>query len=283
MSATPKPKQFISNRRQKQFWQFISNRRQKQFWQFISNRRSFEMRKKCKECLLRELEKGQDLTFSDQPLLSDCECGYEICFHCWNNLVTSFTKLGMVGHCPACEEQFARDRFVKRIPRPMPKKNAWNDVSVTGLPLTLAKGAALMSYEYFGLYGKVTKISIPRTKGGAVAVLLCKYHLCWQHSGMRMIIAPAMRFLLRSWMLMWSRMGITVANMMMGTDYRQVANSESGKCIKLIKTSYGLHLSKTNKPKARNNSSKQSSDIFLRRSPLLHSTPLPTLCTNIVK
>ncbi|CAN4106955.1 unnamed protein product [Withania somnifera] len=102
------------------------------------------------------------------------------------------------GRCPACRTTYEKERVVrmqtnieragnnnasrksKQQPKAKPKTNeVKKDLAnvrviqrkmayVIGLPLSLADEDLLQQKEYFGRYGKVTKISLSRTTGGAI-------------------------------------------------------------------------------------------------------------------
>ncbi|XP_047952600.1 uncharacterized protein LOC125198259 isoform X2 [Salvia hispanica] len=128
----------------------------------------------CGEC---PMELNLELLYPNQPLLSECECGYQICFGCWNSLVARYKK-GAVGTCPACGKRYDKARFVSRLPRPKPKAIAFTTVTVRGIPLKFANDATLMSNTCFGKYGKVTKVSIARKADGEI--LFYKPSICFE-------------------------------------------------------------------------------------------------------
>lgn len=99
------------------------------------------------------------------------------------------------GRCPACRTPYDKDRIVEanfqrvagnsssrkqKVQKPKPKLNEGRkDLSnvrviqrkmayIIGLPLELADEDLLQQKDYFGQYGKVTKVSLSRTAGGTL-------------------------------------------------------------------------------------------------------------------
>ncbi|KAL1552060.1 RING-type E3 ubiquitin transferase [Salvia divinorum] len=125
-----------------------------------------------------------------------CKCGYQICVWCWHRIVDTAKKDASEGQCPACRQTYEKERIAalqaigERIalegfkrktkqPKAKPKTNEVKDLTnirviqrkmayVAGLPLNLADEDVLLRKEYFGQYGRVAKVSLSRTTGGAI-------------------------------------------------------------------------------------------------------------------
>ncbi|XP_047330025.1 uncharacterized protein LOC124933635 [Impatiens glandulifera] len=150
---------------------------------------SNEEGKKCPLC-------AEEMDWTDQQL-KPCKCGYEVCVWCWHQIMDMAEKVKSEGLCPACrtpydkkkivgmEENCERLRSIKKdqknvVQKVKPKKvEVKKDLTnvrviqrrmayVIGLPLSLADEDLLQRKEYFGLYGKVSKVSLSRTSGGTI-------------------------------------------------------------------------------------------------------------------
>ncbi|KAG5557463.1 hypothetical protein RHGRI_007640 [Rhododendron griersonianum] len=121
----------------------------------------------------------------------------QVCVWCWHHIMEMAEKDETEGRCPACRTPYDKERVVgmeancKRVvatkkdkknkpQKAKPKKpEVSNDLSgvrviqrkmayVIGLPLSLADENLLRRKEFFGQYGKVSKVSLSRTAGGAI-------------------------------------------------------------------------------------------------------------------
>ncbi|KAI3517296.1 hypothetical protein L1887_16510 [Cichorium endivia] len=148
-----------------------------------------EEEKRCPLC-------AEEMDWTDQQL-NPCKCGYEVCVWCWHHIMDMAEKDATEGRCPACRTPYDKDRIVglesnfqrvttsssnrkQKLPKPKPKPNeVRKDLSnvrviqrkmayIIGLPLDLADEDLLQRKAYFGQYGKVTKVSLSRTAGGAL-------------------------------------------------------------------------------------------------------------------
>ncbi|KAD2804996.1 hypothetical protein E3N88_38373, partial [Mikania micrantha] len=146
-------------------------------------------REKCPLC-------AEEMDWTDQQL-NPCKCGYEMCVWCWHHLMDMAEKDATEGRCPACRSPYDKDRIVgleanfhrvvgnsssqkqkvlKGKSKPHEGRKDLSNVRVIqrkmayiiGLPLDLADEDLLQQKEYFGQYGKVTKISLSRTAGGTL-------------------------------------------------------------------------------------------------------------------
>ncbi|GFP92951.1 ccr4-not transcription complex subunit 4 [Phtheirospermum japonicum] len=120
-----------------------------------------------------------------------------ICVWCWHHIIDMAEKDQTEGRCPACRTIYEKEKIVamqancgrtmmkisskkSKPPKAKPKANeVKKDLTnvrvmqrkmayVIGLPLSLADEDILVRKEYFGQYGKVTKVSLSRTAGGAI-------------------------------------------------------------------------------------------------------------------
>ncbi|XP_020547264.1 uncharacterized protein LOC105180209 isoform X2 [Sesamum indicum] len=151
---------------------------------------SNEEEKRCPLC-------AEEMDWTDQQF-KPCKCGYQVCVWCWHHIIDMAEKDGTEGRCPACRAIYEKDKVVAmqancesrtskkssnrktKPPKAKPKTDeVKKDLSnvrviqrkmayVIGLPLTLADEDLLLRKEYFGQYGKVTKVSLSRTAGGAI-------------------------------------------------------------------------------------------------------------------
>ncbi|KAL8150878.1 hypothetical protein V2J09_020686 [Rumex salicifolius] len=139
---------------------------------------------------------AEEMDLTDQQL-KPCKCGYEICVWCWNHIMGMAEKDETEGRCPACRTPYDKEKIVgttsncKRLvaDASMEKKKSQkaktrtsegrkqlssarvvrrNLVYIVGLPLSLADEDLLWRKEYFGQYGKVSKVSMSRTSAGTV-------------------------------------------------------------------------------------------------------------------
>ncbi|KAK6136307.1 hypothetical protein DH2020_029971 [Rehmannia glutinosa] len=121
----------------------------------------------------------------------------EICVWCWHHIIDMAEKDQSEGRCPACRTIYEKEKIVamqancertmtkisSRKAKPPKAKPKANEVKkdltnirviqrkmayVIGLPLNLADEDVLLRKEYFGQYGKVTKVSLSRTAGGTI-------------------------------------------------------------------------------------------------------------------
>ncbi|KAJ9539939.1 hypothetical protein OSB04_026445 [Centaurea solstitialis] len=149
---------------------------------------SNEEEKRCPLC-------AEEMDWTDQQL-KPCKCGYEVCVWCWHHIMDMAEKDATEGRCPACRTPYDKDRIVglqtnfqraancssrkQKQPKAKHKVNeVRTDLSnvrviqrkmayIIGLPLSLADEDLLQQKDYFGQYGKVTKISLSRTAGGTI-------------------------------------------------------------------------------------------------------------------
>ncbi|CAA7406280.1 unnamed protein product [Spirodela intermedia] len=140
---------------------------------------------------------AEEMDLTDQQL-KPCRCGYEICVWCWHHIVEMAEKDDSEARCPACRTPYDKERIVgtaancervvaevnaekkQKFPKAKPKTSSEarkhlnsvrviqrNLVYIIGLPSTMADENLLERREYFGQYGRVLKVSISRTTGGA--------------------------------------------------------------------------------------------------------------------
>ncbi|KAL1532793.1 RING-type E3 ubiquitin transferase [Salvia divinorum] len=150
---------------------------------------SNEEEKKCPLC-------AEEMDWTDQQFMP-CKCGYQICVWCWHHIIDMAEKDAAEGRCPACRTIYEKEKIVAmqancersmskvsnrktKQPKAKPKANeVKKDLTnirviqrkmayVIGLPLSLANEDVLLRNDYFGQYGKVTKVSLSRTAGGAI-------------------------------------------------------------------------------------------------------------------
>ncbi|XP_017249385.2 uncharacterized protein LOC108220200 isoform X3 [Daucus carota subsp. sativus] len=149
---------------------------------------TIEQGKRCPLC-------AEEMDFTDQQL-KPCECGYQVCVWCWNQIMNMAEKDGTEGRCPACRTPYDKDKIAgmeanferveantNRKHKSLKGKSKTNegkkDLStarviqrkmayVIGLPLSLADVDCLMRKEFFGQYGKICKISLSRRASGAI-------------------------------------------------------------------------------------------------------------------
>ncbi|KAL3523409.1 hypothetical protein ACH5RR_016243 [Cinchona calisaya] len=150
---------------------------------------SNEGEKRCPLC-------AEEMDWTDQQF-KPCKCGYQVCVWCWHHIIDMAEKDKTEGRCPACRTVYDKDKIVamqanceraaekhcSRKSKPPKAKPKTNEVKkdltnarviqrkmayVIGLPLSLADEDLLQRKEYFGQYGKVSKISLSRTAGGAI-------------------------------------------------------------------------------------------------------------------
>ncbi|KAF5799920.1 putative transcription factor C2H2 family [Helianthus annuus] len=150
---------------------------------------SNEEEKRCPLC-------AEEMDWTDQQL-KPCKCGYEVCVWCWHHIMDMAEKGATEGLCPACRTPYDKSRIVglksniqrvaannssrkqkqpKAKQRPNEVKKDLSNVRVIqrrmayiiGLPISLADEDLLQRKDYFGRYGKVTKVSLSRTAGGTV-------------------------------------------------------------------------------------------------------------------
>lgn len=149
-----------------------------------------EEEKRCPLC-------AEEMDWTDQQF-KPCQCGYQVCVWCWHHIMDMAEKDQTEGRCPACRVIYEKEKIVamqansERVvmkssnnkkckpPKSKPKapevKKDLTNVRVIqrkmayviGLPLSLADEDLLQRKEYFGQYGKITKMSLSRTAGGAV-------------------------------------------------------------------------------------------------------------------
>ncbi|KAI8896056.1 hypothetical protein BC833DRAFT_599074 [Globomyces pollinis-pini] len=134
----------------------------------------------------------EEIDLSDK-YFRPCPCGYRLCRFCWNHIKEDLNAL-----CPACRrpyldeniefkpvspEEFAQIKNAKKrqqkerkeqdmaakkllantkfnVGNPNVRVVQKNLVYVLGLPLNLATDEILRSHDYFGQYGKITKIVV---------------------------------------------------------------------------------------------------------------------------
>nr|XP_043634908.1 uncharacterized protein LOC122606004 isoform X2 [Erigeron canadensis] len=150
---------------------------------------SNEEEKRCPLC-------AEEMDWTDLQL-KPCKCGYEVCVWCWHHIMDMAEKEATEGRCPACRTPYDKDRIVglesnfqriaansscrkQKQPKAKQKPNEGKrDLSnirviqrrmayIIGLPLSLADEDLLRKKDYFGQYGKVTKVALSRTAGGTV-------------------------------------------------------------------------------------------------------------------
>lgn len=139
---------------------------------------------------------AEEMDWTDQQF-RPCKCGYQVCVWCWHQIMAMAEKDETEGRCPACRTVYEKEKIVamqadcenvvtkkcskkSKPPKAKPKtievKKDLTNVRVIqrkmayiiGLPLNLADEDLLQRKEYFGQYGKIVKISLSRTSGGAV-------------------------------------------------------------------------------------------------------------------
>ncbi|KAL3820086.1 hypothetical protein ACJIZ3_005991 [Penstemon smallii] len=150
---------------------------------------SNEAEKRCPLC-------AEEMDWTDQQF-KPCKCGYQICIWCWHHIIDMAEKDETDGRCPACRAIYEKEKIVatqsnyrrtmnknsnKKI-KPSKSKLKTNEIKkgltnvrviqrkmayVIGLPLSLADEDLLQRREYFGQYGKITKVSLSRTTGGTI-------------------------------------------------------------------------------------------------------------------
>ncbi|KAH6803991.1 RNA binding family protein [Perilla frutescens var. frutescens] len=150
---------------------------------------SNEEEKRCPLC-------AEEMDWTDQQFMP-CKCGYQVCVWCWHHIIDMAEKDEAEGRCPACRTIYEKEKIVamqtncertmskvsNRKTKPPKAKPKANEVKkdltnvrviqrrmayVIGLPLSLADEDVLQRKEYFGQYGKVTKVSLSRSAGGAI-------------------------------------------------------------------------------------------------------------------
>ncbi|KAF6134837.1 hypothetical protein GIB67_002238 [Kingdonia uniflora] len=140
---------------------------------------------------------AEEMDVTDQQL-KPCKCGYEICVWCWHHIMDMAEKDDTGGRCPACRTPYDKEKIVgmaascerlvaeinsdrklksqKTKSKPHDGKKHLSSVRViqrnlvyiNGLPMSVADEDALQRRDYFSQYGKVMKVSISRTAGGAI-------------------------------------------------------------------------------------------------------------------
>ncbi|XP_071686105.1 uncharacterized protein [Rutidosis leptorrhynchoides] len=154
---------------------------------------SYVEEKKCPLC-------AEEMDWTDQQL-NPCKCGYEVCVWCWHHIMDMAEKDATEGRCPACRTPYDKDRIVgletnfqrvssnsssrkQKLQKAKSKPNEGRkDLSnvrviqrkmayIIGLPLDLADEDLLQRKSYFGQYGKIMKVSLSRTSGGALQQLI---------------------------------------------------------------------------------------------------------------
>ncbi|KAK1562837.1 hypothetical protein Q3G72_017776 [Acer saccharum] len=140
---------------------------------------------------------AEEMDLTDQQL-KPCKCGYEICVWCWHHIMDMAERDSTEGRCPACRTPYDKEKIVamaancermvaeinterkQKTQKAKPKASEGrmhltnirvvqrNLVYIIGLPLNLADEELLQKREYFGLYGKVLKVSISRTASGDI-------------------------------------------------------------------------------------------------------------------
>ncbi|XP_015073961.1 uncharacterized protein LOC107018096 isoform X4 [Solanum pennellii] len=150
---------------------------------------SNEEEKRCPLC-------AEEMDWTDQQF-KPCKCGYQVCVWCWHHIMDIAEKDVSEGRCPACRTKYEMDKVVamqanferagntnvNRKSKPPKAKTKANEVRkdltnvrviqrkmayVTGLPLGIADEDLLQRKEYFGQYGKISKVSLSRTAGGSI-------------------------------------------------------------------------------------------------------------------
>ncbi|RVW56780.1 CCR4-NOT transcription complex subunit 4 [Vitis vinifera] len=136
---------------------------------------------------------AEEMDLTDQQL-KPCKCGYEICVWCWHHIMNMAEKDETEGRCPACRVPYNKEKIVgmaadckrNQFGEKMKSQKAKTKLSegrkqlgsvrviqrnlvyIVGLPLNLADEDLLQRKEYFGLYGKVLKVSMSRTAAGVI-------------------------------------------------------------------------------------------------------------------
>ncbi|KAL8544437.1 hypothetical protein ACS0TY_004841 [Phlomoides rotata] len=150
---------------------------------------SNEEEKRCPLC-------AEEMDWTDLQFMP-CKCGYQVCVWCWHHIIDMAEKDETEGRCPACRTIYEKEKIVatqancertmskisnrktkppKAKPKAIEVKKDLTNIRVIqrrmayviGLPLSLADEDVLLRKEYFGQYGKVTKVSLSRTAGGAI-------------------------------------------------------------------------------------------------------------------
>ncbi|KAL2549477.1 uncharacterized protein Fot_11007 [Forsythia ovata] len=150
---------------------------------------SNEEEKRCPLC-------AEEMDWTDQQF-KPCKCGYQVCVWCWHHIIDMAEKDETEGRCPACRTIYEKEKIVamqascemtgnknaSRKNKPPKAKPKINEVKkdlanvrviqrkmayVIGLPLSLADEDLLLRKEYFGQYGKITKVSLSRNASGAI-------------------------------------------------------------------------------------------------------------------
>ncbi|KAI3980510.1 hypothetical protein MKX01_008927 [Papaver californicum] len=138
----------------------------------------------------------EEMDLTDQQL-RPCRCGYQVCVWCWHHIMEMAEKDNTEGRCPACRTPYDKEKIVgtaancerlvaeissERKTKSNKAKSKTDGrmrlstvrviqrdlVYIIGIPSDLADEDALQHKEYFGKYGKVLKVSISRTAGGAI-------------------------------------------------------------------------------------------------------------------
>ncbi|KAK4356084.1 hypothetical protein RND71_025055 [Anisodus tanguticus] len=154
---------------------------------------SNEEEKRCPICT-------EEMDWTDQQF-KPCKCGYQVCIWCWHHIMDIAEKDASEGRCPACRTKYEKDEVVamqanferagnnnanrkSKPPKAKPKANeVRKDLTnvrviqrkmayVTGLPLSIADEDLLQRKEYFGKYGKISKVSLSRTAGGSIQLFM---------------------------------------------------------------------------------------------------------------
>ncbi|KAL0291185.1 UNVERIFIED_CONTAM: General negative regulator of transcription subunit [Sesamum calycinum] len=136
---------------------------------------SNEEEKRCPLC-------AEEMDWTDQQFMP-CKCGYQVCVWCWHHIIDMAEKDETEGRCPACRAIYDKEKIVamqancqrtmtkssNRKAKPPKGKPKANEVKkdLTNVRVIQENGV-LLRKEYFGQYGKVTKVSLSRTSGGAV-------------------------------------------------------------------------------------------------------------------
>ncbi|VVB04700.1 unnamed protein product [Arabis nemorensis] len=139
---------------------------------------------------------AEEMDPTDQQL-KPCKCGYQICVWCWNHIMDMAEKDETEGRCPACRTPYDKEKVVAmsvdherltfegNMDRKKTQKSKLkpsearkqltsvrvvrrNLVYIVGLPLNVADEDLLQRKEYFGQYGKVSKVSMSRTATGLI-------------------------------------------------------------------------------------------------------------------
>ncbi|KAK4385842.1 putative general negative regulator of transcription C16 [Sesamum angolense] len=148
------------------------------FCRGLNVRMSNEEEKRCPLC-------AEEMDWTDQQFMP-CKCGYQLFVRL---AIEVFMNLmiwpAIVANCLSHGHYFVwtMTKSSNRKAKPPKGKPKANEVKkdltnvrviqrkmayVIGLPLSLANEDVLLRKEYFGQYGKVTKVSLSRTSGGAV-------------------------------------------------------------------------------------------------------------------